>query len=187
MGILVRGGTVLGIDQATSDLPRGDVLVEDGRISEVSERIDAPGAEVLDATGMLVLPGFVDTHRHTWQAVFRGIGADWTFPEYRSAMHGTVRPHCRPEDVYIGTLLGRVEALQSGITTLLDWCHCTDTPEHGDAALDALLDAPGRASSATAPESARPIRPPPNSPGCAIGYPATTAWSRWRRGCAAPC
>ncbi|QWF84546.1 amidohydrolase family protein [Amycolatopsis sp. CA-230715] len=144
MGILVRGGTVLGIDQATSDLPRGDVLVEDGRISEVSERIDAPGAEVLDATGMLVLPGFVDTHRHTWQAVFRGIGADWTFPEYRSAMHGTVRPHCRPEDVYIGTLLGRVEALQSGITTLLDWCHCTDTPEHGDAALDALLDAPGR-------------------------------------------
>jgi cytosine/adenosine deaminase-related metal-dependent hydrolase len=144
MGIVVRGGTVISLDPATGDLPRGDVLVEDGRISAVSDRIDAPDAEVLDATGMLVLPGFVDTHRHTWQAVFRGIGADWTFPEYRAAMHGTLRPHYRPEDVHVGTLLGRVEALQSGITTLLDWCHCTDTTAHGDAALDALRRAPGR-------------------------------------------
>jgi cytosine/adenosine deaminase-related metal-dependent hydrolase len=144
MRTLVRGGTVISLDSRTGDLPRGDVLVEDGRISAVAERIDAPDAEVLDATGMLVLPGFVDTHRHTWQAVFRGIGADWTFPEYRAAMHGTLRPHYRPEDVHVGTLLGRVEALQSGITTLLDWCHCTDTTAHGDAALDALRQAPGR-------------------------------------------
>lgn len=144
MRILVRGGTVLSVEPGTGDLPSGDVLVEDGRISAVSERIDAPGAEVLDATGMLVLPGFVDTHRHTWQAAFRGIGADWTFSEYRTAMHGRVRPHYRPEDVHAGTLLGRIEALQSGITTLVDWCHCTDTTANGDAALDALLEAPGR-------------------------------------------
>jgi cytosine/adenosine deaminase-related metal-dependent hydrolase len=120
------------------------VLLEDGRISAVAERIDAPGAEVLDATGMLVLPGFVDTHRHTWQALFRGIGADWTFAEYGRAMHGVLRPLHRPEDVLAGTLLGRLEALHSGVTTLLDWCHCTDTPAHGDAALDALRQAPGR-------------------------------------------
>jgi 5-methylthioadenosine/S-adenosylhomocysteine deaminase len=144
MSVLVRGGTVLSLDPEIGDLPSGEVLIEDGRISAVGERIDAPDAEVLDATGMLVLPGFVDTHRHTWQAVFRGIGADWTFAQYRAGMHGTLRPHYRPEDVHVGTLLGRVEALYSGITTLLDWCHCTDTTAHGDAALDALRESPGR-------------------------------------------
>ncbi|MDN3355180.1 amidohydrolase family protein [Actinomadura sp. DC4] len=144
MRTLVRGGTVISVDPEIADLPRGDVLIEDGRIGAVAERIDAPGAEVLDAAGTLVLPGLVDTHRHTWQAVFRGIGADWTFAQYRDAMHGTVRPRYRPEDVHVGTLLGRIEALHSGVTTLLDWCHCTDTIEHGDAALDALREAPGR-------------------------------------------
>jgi 5-methylthioadenosine/S-adenosylhomocysteine deaminase len=144
MAILVRGGTVISLDPAVGDLPGGEVLIEDGRISAVGERIDALDAELLDASGMLVLPGFVDTHRHTWQAVFRGIGADWTFPEYRAAMHGTLRPLYRPEDVHVGTLLGRIEALSSGITTLLDWCHCTDVPANGDAALDALREAPGR-------------------------------------------
>src|ERR1700759_4732206 len=79
METLVHGGTVISVDPRIGDLQRGDVLVEDGRIESVAERIDAPDAEVLDATGMLVLPGFVDSHRHTWQAVFRGIGADWTF------------------------------------------------------------------------------------------------------------
>jgi 5-methylthioadenosine/S-adenosylhomocysteine deaminase len=141
---LVRGGTVISVDPAIGDLARGDVLVEDGRIRAVAERIDAPDAEVLDATGMLVLPGFVDSHRHTWQAVFRGIGADWTFREYGAAIHGTLRRHYRPEDVHVGTLLGRLEALHSGITTLLDWCHCADTPAHADAGLDALRGAPGR-------------------------------------------
>jgi 5-methylthioadenosine/S-adenosylhomocysteine deaminase len=144
MRTLVRGGTVISLDPTIGDLPRGDVLVVEGRISAVAERIDAPDAEVLDATGMLVLPGFVDTHRHTWQAVFRGLGADWTFREYGAAMHGTLRPHYRPEDVHVGTLLGRLEALHSGITTLVDWCHCTDTPAHADAARDALREAPGR-------------------------------------------
>jgi 5-methylthioadenosine/S-adenosylhomocysteine deaminase len=144
MRTLIRGGTVITVDPAIGDLPQGDVLVEDGRIAAVAERIEAPDARVLDATAMLVLPGFVDTHRHTWQTAFRGLGADWTFGEYRASVFGTLRPHYRPEDVYAGTLLGRLEALHSGITTLLDWCHCADTPEHGDAALDALREVPGR-------------------------------------------
>lgn len=141
---LIRGGTVISVDPAIGDLSRGDVLVEGETIGAVAGRIDAPGAHVIDASGMLVLPGFVDTHRHTWQTLFRGIAADWTFEQYATALHGTLRRHHRPEDVYAATLLGRVEALHSGITTLLDWCHCTDTPAHGDAALDSLRDAPGR-------------------------------------------
>ena len=144
MRTLLTGGTVVSLDPAVGDLDRGDVLVEDGVIVEVAERIDMPDAEVIDATDRIVLPGFVDTHRHTWQTAFRGVGADWTFPEYLVAVHGTLRPRYRPEDVYIGNLLGRLEALHSGVTTMLDWFHCAQGPEHADAAVAALRDAPGR-------------------------------------------
>ncbi|MEW1829443.1 amidohydrolase family protein [Streptomyces sp. NPDC088196] len=141
---LLTGGTVVSMDPAVGDLERGDVLIEDGVIVEVAERVDAPDAEVIDATDRIVMPGFVDNHRHSWQTAFRGAGADWTFPEWALAMHRTVKPHYRPEDVYVGTLLGRLEALHSGVTTMLDWYHVAQTRDHEDAAVAALRDAPGR-------------------------------------------
>lgn len=144
MKTLLRGGMVISMDRAAGDLPRGDVLVEDGRIAAVATTIETTGAEVVDATDKIVMPGFADTHRHTWQTMFRGLGADWTFDQYRAAMHGTLRPHYRPEDVHLGNLLGRIEALDSGVTTMLDWFHCADRPENADAAIQALRDAPGR-------------------------------------------
>ena len=144
MRTLLRGGMVVSMDPAVGDLPHGDVLIEDGRIAAVATTIDAADAEVVDAEGRIVMPGFVDTHRHTWQTAFRGVGADWTFDQYRVAMHGTLKPHYRPEDVYLGNLLGRIEALSSGVTTMLDWFHCADRPENADAAIEALREAPGR-------------------------------------------
>ncbi|MFJ1701684.1 amidohydrolase family protein [Streptomyces sp. NPDC088252] len=144
MKTLLTAGTVVSMDPSVGDFASGDVLIEDGVIVEVAARIDAPDAEVIDATDRIVMPGFVDNHRHTWQTAFRGIGADWTFPEWAVAMHGTVKPHYQPEDVYAGTLLGRLEALHSGVTTMLDWYHVAQTPEHEDAAVAALRDAPGR-------------------------------------------
>ncbi len=143
MKTLLRGGMVVSMDPALGDLPRGDVLIEGGRIAAVAPELDAAGAEVVDATGKIVLPGFVDTHRHTWQTAFRGLGADWTFDQYRVAAHGTLKPHYRPEDVYLGNLLGRLEALNSGVTTMLDWFHCALHPENADAAIAGLHDAPG--------------------------------------------
>ncbi|MFJ9895686.1 amidohydrolase family protein [Streptomyces sp. NPDC091280] len=144
MKTLLSGGTVVSMDPAVGDLARGDVLIEDGVIVQVAARIEAPDAEVIDATDRIVMPGFVDNHRHTWQTAFRGVGADWTFAQWAAAMHGTVKPHYQPEDVYAGTLLGRLEALHSGVTTMLDWYHVAQTPEHEDAAVAALRDAPGR-------------------------------------------
>jgi len=144
MRTLISGGTVVSMDPTLGDLDHGDVLIEDGVIVEVAARIDAPDAEVIDATDRIVMPGFVDNHRHTWQTAFRGIGADWTFADYLVAIHGTLRPRYRPEDVYLGNLLGRLEALHSGVTTMLDWFHCAESPEHADAAVTALRDAPGR-------------------------------------------
>jgi cytosine/adenosine deaminase-related metal-dependent hydrolase len=135
------------MDPAVGVVRRGDILVEDGRIAAVTatdDQVDVAGVEVVDVAGKIVMPGFVDTHRHTWQTAFRGLGADWTFDQYRVAMHGTLRPHYRPEDVYLGNLLGRIEALASGVTTMLDWFHCADRPENADAAVAALREAPGR-------------------------------------------
>lgn len=141
---LLRGGMVVSLDPAVGDLPQGDVLIEDGQIVAVAATVAAADAEVVDATGKIVMPGFVDTHRHTWQTAFRGLGADWTFDQYRVAMHGTLRPHYQPDDVYLGNLLGRIEALNSGVTTMLDWFHCSGQPNNADAAIQALREAPGR-------------------------------------------
>jgi 5-methylthioadenosine/S-adenosylhomocysteine deaminase len=144
MRTLLTGGTVVSMDPALGDLDSGDVLIEDGVIARVAEHIDAPDAEVIEARDRIVMPGFVDNHRHTWQTAFRGVGADWTFADYLAAIHGTLRPRYRPEDVYLGNLLGRLEALHSGVTTMLDWFHCAEGPAHADAAVAGLRDAPGR-------------------------------------------
>ncbi|MEU9315043.1 amidohydrolase family protein [Streptomyces sp. NPDC048295] len=144
MKTLITGGTVVTMDPALGDLARGDILIEDGQIIEVAPHVDAPDADVIDAAERIVMPGFVDNHRHAWQTAFRGAGSDWTFPQWAQAMHRTVKPHYTAEDVYIGTLLGRLEALHSGVTTMLDWYHVAQTHAHEDAAIAALTDAGGR-------------------------------------------
>ncbi|HEY0279539.1 MAG TPA: amidohydrolase family protein, partial [Solirubrobacterales bacterium] len=119
---LIKDGIVLTLDREVGDFDRADVLVEDGRIAAVGRDLEVPeGAEVIDASRAIVMPGFVDTHRHTWQAQLRTIACDWTLGQYMTGLHSGLSGHFRPEDTYIGNLLGTVEALDSGITTLLDW------------------------------------------------------------------
>ena len=91
-----------------------------------------------------MLPGLIDTHRHTWQALFRNIGSDWTLAHYFTGLHGTMSQLYRPEDTYAGNLIGTLEALDGGITTLLDWSHNLNTPEHSDAAIAALQETRSR-------------------------------------------
>ncbi|GAA1995767.1 amidohydrolase family protein [Microbacterium ulmi] len=112
---------------------------------EVGAGLEVDAAERVDATGQIVLPGLIDTHRHTWQTALRGFGADFTAQEYRSCIRGSFGMHMRPEDVYASTLLGALEALDSGITTMVDWAHIMNTPEHADASIDALVDSGIRA------------------------------------------
>ncbi len=141
---LIKGGTVISVDRAVGDFPQGDVLVEDAKIVAVGPNLEAGDAEVIDASDHLVLPGLVDTHRHTWQALFRNIASDWTLAHYFTGLHGTMSGLYRPEDTYSGNLIGTLEALDSGITTLLDWSHNLNTPEHSDAAVDALFESGAR-------------------------------------------
>ena len=141
---LITGGTVVTVDPTLGDLARGDVLIEDATIVAVGANLGVEDAAVIDATDCLVLPGLVDTHRHTWQALFRNIASDWTLAHYFTGLHGTLSGLYHPADTYAANLIGTLEALDSGITTLLDWSHNLNTPEHTDAAIDALVETRSR-------------------------------------------
>ena len=91
-----------------------------------------------------MLPGFVDTHRHTWQTAMRGICADWTLLDYFRGIRLQISSAYGPEDVYAGNYVGALEALDSGVTTLLDFSHCLNSPDHADEAVRGLREA-GRA------------------------------------------
>jgi len=143
--VLLRGGHVLTMDPGLGDLFGGDVLVEDDRIAAVGHDLDASEAEVVDATGCIVMPGFVDSHRHTWETVIRGIAPDVSLGGYFDIVLDQLAPAYRPEDVYAGNYLGSLEAIDAGITTLLDWSHISNSPEHADEAIRGLADAKLRA------------------------------------------
>lgn len=142
--VLLRGGTVLTLDDALGDFERGDVLIDNGRIAEVGPDIEAD-AHVVDARGMIVMPGFSDTHRHMWQGQLRNVLPDGRLSDYGRHITGTARARYRPEDAYIGNLVSALGAINAGVTTVLDWSHIGTTPEHTDAAIAALLDAGLRA------------------------------------------
>jgi cytosine/adenosine deaminase-related metal-dependent hydrolase len=141
--ILITGGTLLTMDADLGDF-EGDLLIENGIIVAAGPNLDPAGARVIDARDHYVLPGFIDTHRHTWQSVLRFVGSDWSLGQYFIGMHFGMSKHYRPEDTYAANLLGTVEALDSGITTLLDWSHGMETPEHADAGIQALFDSGSR-------------------------------------------
>src|SRR5712672_388696 len=139
---LIKGGCVVTMESQGRDLPQGDVLIENGRIAAVAPRLDAPdGAETIDASGMIVMPGLVNGHLHTWQSALRGIAGDWTVAQYMQAMHRGLATLYRPEDIYIANLMGALNQINNGATTLVDWCHNNPTPEHSDAAISGLEDA----------------------------------------------
>ncbi len=142
---VLRGGHVITMDDSIGDLPVGDVLIEDRSIAAIGPSLEVADAIVVDARGAIVMPGLVDTHRHTWQTQMRGICADWTLNDYFLGMRLAISPAYTAEDVYIGNYLGAVEALRSGVTTILDFSHCNNTPDHADAAIKGLQDAGIRA------------------------------------------
>ena len=120
------------------DVERLDVLVEDDCIAGIGESLDAPDTETVDLSGRIVIPGLINAHLHTWQSALRLSGADWTLPEYLHRVHGGIAPRYTPDDIHIGNLAGALNQINCGTTTLGDWCHNNPTPEHTDAAVEAL-------------------------------------------------
>jgi len=143
--ILLRNATVLTMDSGHHVIPGGDVLIVDDRIEAVGSALDAPtGVQEIDASGGIVLPGMIDTHRHMWQTAMRGYGADWTLTQYFVWYYLEHGRKFRPEDIYAGNLLAAIEALEAGVTTVVDWSHGLQSVDHAEAALEALRSVPGR-------------------------------------------
>jgi 5-methylthioadenosine/S-adenosylhomocysteine deaminase len=136
--ILLKGGAIVTMDPVIGDLPKGDVLIENDRIAAVATHIAESDAQIIDAVGMLVLPGLINGHLHTWQTALRGLAADWTVAEYMQAMHRGLATVFKPEDIYVGNLAGALNQINNGVTTLVDWCHNNPTPAHTDAAIEGL-------------------------------------------------
>jgi cytosine/adenosine deaminase-related metal-dependent hydrolase len=138
MRTLVQGGLVIDTAPAVVVRPETDVLISDGRIVAVGPGLSADGASVIDARGRIVLPGFVDTHRHVWQAALRGIGTEGDLGYYFDHVMQARGTRYRPSDVAVSNLVGALECLDGGITTVQDYSHVQGSLEFAEAAVDAL-------------------------------------------------
>lgn len=142
---LITGATVVTMDSA-GVLPRADILVSGDTLAAIAPQLAADDAERVDATGCIVIPGLINAHMHTWQTALRGVAANWTLPEYFRKMHAGLATVFTPEDLHIATLVGALNQLNCGTTTLADWCHNNPTPAHNDAAVSALIESGIRAA-----------------------------------------
>ena len=143
--LVFRHAIVLTMDDAHRVEHDADVLISGDRISAVGQNLPVPdGTAEIDATGGIVMPGMIDTHRHMWQTAMRGYGADWTLTQYFVWNYLQWGKSFRPQDIYAGNLLSAIEAIDAGVTTTVDWSHNLQTVEHAEAATDALAEVPGR-------------------------------------------
>jgi 5-methylthioadenosine/S-adenosylhomocysteine deaminase len=159
--VLLRGATVLSMDPRVGDLAAGDVLVEGGTIAAVAPDLGESAGDgqavVVDLTGMILIPGLCDSHRHCWQNQFRRFVCDVEdLDTYMASTHGGIALHYRPEDIYVGNLVSMLGAIDSGVTCVLDFSHNARTPAHSDAAIRAYGEAGIRAVHASAPPNAGP-------------------------------
>jgi 5-methylthioadenosine/S-adenosylhomocysteine deaminase len=136
---LLKSGCVLSLDNKVGNFREADVLIDDAKIVAVGPNLNAGHSEIIDCSDSIVMPGFVDTHRHVWESLFRNLGERGSSGEtpVSPAVYG---PHYQPEDVYAATLIGLLGAVEAGITTVVDWSDIQVDVGHTDAALQAHAD-----------------------------------------------
>lgn len=136
--ILIQQATLITMDPHWGGLPQGDLLIEGDRIAHIAPHIEAGDAQRIDARGMIVIPGLVNAHMHTWQTGLREVAGNWTVLEYFKKMHAGLATLFKPEDIEMANRVGGLNQINCGTTTLVDWCHNNPTPAHTDAGIDGL-------------------------------------------------
>src|SRR5258708_10746378 len=140
MTTLFRNALVLAMDDEHRAEPfRADVLVVDGRIDAVGTALPAPGgATVVDATDRLLMPGLVNAHVHSWEALFKGRYDNLPLELWMLLAYPILGLEPMSERlVYLRTLLVGLESLRSGATCLLD--DVIEMPAQSLSALDAVF------------------------------------------------
>lgn len=138
---VVTNGYIITLDDNLGDIQGGAVLIEDNRIVAVTrnaEEFAGLDAQVIDAQGGIILPGMVDSHRHTWMSLLRSISADESLPEFLVNTFYGLGALVRAEDIGAATMVGALEAIDSGVTTIMDCCDCVNSPDHATAAVESL-------------------------------------------------
>ena len=144
--LLIKGGTIVSLDRQVGDLEHGDVLIAGKRIAGVAPSITAADAVVIDAANAIVVPGFVDAHRHSWEGQLRRINPNApTLAAYSAATHLSFATFYRPQDMYVGNLVTALGCIDAGITCVIDNSHNSRSAAHSDEAIRALAESGIRA------------------------------------------
>lgn len=141
---IIKNATILSMDPEIGDTT-GDILIEGSQLKAVGGDLgDGGGAQVVDAAGLVAIPGMIDCHRHMWQGAIGGVAAGFCLNDYFATVLGKLNPQYRPDDAYAGVLFSGVDALNAGVTTLVDWSHVVTTPDHADECVRGHRDAGAR-------------------------------------------
>jgi cytosine/adenosine deaminase-related metal-dependent hydrolase len=143
---ILKNAQVISMDDNIGDFDKADILVNNDKIINVSKdiKIDS-NVESVDCSNMIIAPGFINTHIHTWQTGLRGVAADWTLTDYLKAVHSGLASYFTPDDIEIANYVGALHQIHSGTTTLVDWCHNNPTPDHTNSAINGLRNSNVRA------------------------------------------
>lgn len=144
MNTLIRNAFVVSMDPAIGNLDGADIRIEGGAIAAIGRGLDATGAAVIDATGHIAAPGFIDTHHHVWQSALRNWTGDWSLLDYVGGVRMMAAGWFEPDDLYAAEFHGLLAALNAGVTTTMDYCHCLLSPDHAEEALRGVRESGAR-------------------------------------------
>lgn len=136
---LIKNATIVTMDPIKQIIPKGDILIEGKIIREIAPSIKADDAEIINAEGMIVAPGFVDGHHHNWQSLIKMVCVNWTMSEYVSGIKWALGDSWTPEEIHLSEYIGALSCLDAGTTTMANFAHNTISPEHTDAMIEAML------------------------------------------------
>lgn len=136
--VLIRNAMVITMDPILGDLEDTDVLIDRGTIRQIGHRLPANGAQAIDASGMILIPGLVDSHWHLWNSLLRNSAPAPGGPPFFESQQASSK-RFTPELNELSVRLGLAEAIYAGITTVNSWSHNLRSPAYAQAELRALI------------------------------------------------
>lgn len=166
---LIKCGWLITQDPTVGDFNDGELLIQGDRVLAAGKALDATHDEVIDASEMIVMPGLINGHIHVWQCGLRGIGSEWMGPDYHANIHANIATKYGPRDNYLGNLVGSLAQIDSGVTSVVDFCHNLKSLEMAEAAIDGLEESGIRAVFAHG--TAKPPAAPGETPFTHVPHP----------------